>query len=413
MTVTTSARGGDGLPEVQIKRRPDGTRYVQPYLGRSRVTGRAIRPYRSFPDDMTDEEVEDAARRWLATVGAAIGLGTTCRLGELLEVYVDSLEQSGAPANTVRSYRAWARSYAVPIASLDARSVTTWMVERLFGELMVKGGHGGTPLSATTVRSFAWFLSGAYRWLVAIGICEQNPCTEARIPVPYPHEALALDEGAMGSIVPALRHEISASAEGKAAARRRCVAFLALVALYTGVRVGEACALRRGDVQARGILHVCGTVTEAGGLRRQPATKGRRPRNVAMPAQLLADCRAHVEWEDHLLGREGVSALSGLPLATLDGGWLRPTAVSREFGALARDWGMPEGTSFHTLRHTHATLALMQEGADPRTVSERLGHADVATTLRIYGHVLPGRDRQVADLFADVAERMSSTGEDG
>ena len=51
--------------------------------------------------------------------------------------------------------------------------------------------------------------------------------------------------------------------------------------------------------------------------------------------------------------------------------------------------------------------------ADMRTVSERLGHADVATTMRIYGHVLPGRDEQAADLFAEVAERMSSTGEDG
>ena len=27
-----------------------------------------------------------------------------------------------------------------------------------------------------------------------------------------------------------------------------------------------------------------------------------------------------------------------------------------------------------------------------RTVQERLGHADVATTLRLYGHVMPGRD---------------------
>ena len=52
-----------GGQEIEIKRRSDGIRYVQPYLGRSRVTGRMIRPYKSFPASMTDEEVEEAV--WL------------------------------------------------------------------------------------------------------------------------------------------------------------------------------------------------------------------------------------------------------------------------------------------------------------------------------------------------------------
>jgi integrase len=56
---------------------------------------------------------------------------------------------------------------------------------------------------------------------------------------------------------------------------------------------------------------------------------------------------------------------------------------------------------FHTLRHTHATL-LIASGVDAKTVSERLGHADVATTLRYYGHVMPGRDRQAAARFDEI-----------
>ena len=43
---------------------------------------------------------------------------------------------------------------------------------------------------------------------------------------------------------------------------------------------------------------------------------------------------------------------------------------------------------FHDLRHTAATL-LITRGVNIKVVSEMLGHADVATTMRIYAHVLP------------------------
>ncbi|MDY4534166.1 MAG: hypothetical protein SPD98_02810, partial [Tractidigestivibacter sp.] len=43
-----------------------------------------------------------------------------------------------------------------------------------------------------------------------------------------------------------------------------------------------------------------------------------------------------------------------------------------------------------------------------KTVSERLGHADEAITLRVYAHVMPGRDQAAAEAFerfADEARR--------
>lgn len=46
------------------------------------------------------------------------------------------------------------------------------------------------------------------------------------------------------------------------------------------------------------------------------------------------------------------------------------------------------GVRLHDLRHTFATLAL-DAGYDYREVSEWLGHADYATTLRVYAHWIP------------------------
>ncbi len=48
---------------------------------------------------------------------------------------------------------------------------------------------------------------------------------------------------------------------------------------------------------------------------------------------------------------------------------------------------------FHDLRHTAATLLLLQ-GVHPKVVSEMLGHASIAITLDLYSHVLPDMHRE-------------------
>lgn len=51
---------------------------------------------------------------------------------------------------------------------------------------------------------------------------------------------------------------------------------------------------------------------------------------------------------------------------------------------------------FHDMRHTHATI-LLSQGVDIKTISERLGHADIQTTLNIYADVLKELDEQSAN----------------
>jgi integrase len=53
----------------------------------------------------------------------------------------------------------------------------------------------------------------------------------------------------------------------------------------------------------------------------------------------------------------------------------------------------------HDLRHTHATL-LLAKGVPVKVVSERLGHAGPTITLQVYAHVMPGNQRDDAELFA-------------
>lgn len=54
--------------------------------------------------------------------------------------------------------------------------------------------------------------------------------------------------------------------------------------------------------------------------------------------------------------------------------------------------------TFHALRHTHATL-LISNGENVKVVSERLGHADIATTLNTYTHVMEDMKNNTANLL--------------
>ena len=75
-----------------------------------------------------------------------------------------------------------------------------------------------------------------------------------------------------------------------------------------------------------------------------------------------------------------------------------PDAITLDFTELIRKVGLALLT-VHGLRHAYVTL-LLEAGINPKVVSERLGHATIATTMNIYSHVLPGLQESAA-LAAD------------
>lgn len=57
---------------------------------------------------------------------------------------------------------------------------------------------------------------------------------------------------------------------------------------------------------------------------------------------------------------------------------------------------------YHSLRHTHATM-LIENGANPKDVQARLGHANISTTLQTYTHDTEEMQNQTVDIFEKVA----------
>lgn len=390
------ARGGDARPGavtvgVSVRQDPRGTWYCRPYLGTDPVTGRAVRPYRSFPEARSESEALELAEAW------AEGLRDR-RLSSVLSAYCETVAAMGAPRghgprpNTARAYRTNARRVdeALPgatVDSLDARQVTS-MYRRLMAP-----PPAGRGLSPRTVAGLHWFLSGALAWAVRQGYCDSSPMADVDRPTALAgpgEEARPLDEASAGELGRWTRDALAAPG-GWTEAKRGALGVA--IGLGTGMRAGEVAGLLRRSRRASvPDLLVDGTAVEAGGLHRQPVPKGGSSRVVAVDPGLDALVAA-------ALGEQGPLG-PDVPIVTVSGKLTAPSELNDALRAACAEVGLPPWVHFHTLRHTHATV-LLAHGSSIRDVQERLGHADVSTTLRLYGHVLPGRDAAAARAFAE------------
>ena len=188
--------------------------------------------------------------------------------------------------------------------------------------------------------------------------------------------------------------------------RGRVFYSIAVVALGTGMRRGELCALRWRDVDLDGsslLVERSLEQTRKGGLRFKSAKTARGRRTISLSSAVVAELRSHwkKQQEERLALGVGKAPPEGLVFATWEGEPRQPDGLSKEFSEAMNDMGLPHVT-LHTLRHTHASQ-LITSGMDILTVSRRLGHSSPAITLTVYGHLLSPKDDAAAIMQATFA----------
>jgi integrase len=179
---------------------------------------------------------------------------------------------------------------------------------------------------------------------------------------------------------------------------------LILTLARTGIRLGEALALRREDLD----FAQCQLwVRRTWGRRAIGTPKTGKARRVDMSDQLQAVLESHVTLraaEAALAGRADPAWLFVDPQRRDDRLPLTPSIFYRTvWWPLLRRSGLRYRVP-HTLRHTFASL-LLQHGDSVTYVRDQLGHSSIRMTVDTYGHLVPGANRDAVNRLDDATGR--------
>ena len=157
-----------------------------------------------------------------------------------------------------------------------------------------------------------------------------------------------------------------------------------LLALLTGVRIGELCALRwdhvlldskllRVDASMQRMKNLSPnagskTVVVIGAPKSQCSI-----RTIPMPDYLVDLCHKLRPSDPEAFVLTGTAA-----------SYMEPRTVQRKFAKYAEDCGL-ENVTVHTCRHTFATRCI-EAGFEIKSLSEIMGHANVSITMNRYVH---------------------------
>lgn len=156
-------------------------------------------------------------------------------------------------------------------------------------------------------------------------------------------------------------------------------AFIYLAA-DTGARRGEICGLQWRDVDFKKqqivIRNNLQYSKEKGVYVVSP--KGGKPRTVDIGADTVSLLKAHQKEQAQLRLSKWVFSIDG------EDAPMFPHTPTRYFKKFGEKYNIP-GFHPHGLRHTSASLSLTN-GADVKSIADRLGHKDASVTLRMYAH---------------------------
>lgn len=182
-----------------------------------------------------------------------------------------------------------------------------------------------------------------------------------------------------------------------------------LLAIFTGMRRGEVLGLKWDDVDFENkkirIKRSLCFVSGKGLIFKEPKTK-KSKRQISISQHVVNVLKKHKQKQEFQKEKLGVQYQdNNLIVCTDDGKPLDPRNLLRQFYRLIEEANVPR-ISFHDLRHTHATI-LMQQGENPKVVSERLGHSRVGITLDLYSHVSDDLQEQAAEKFENALLKQS------
>jgi integrase len=291
-----------------------------------------------------------------------------------LEIWISEYSTQSCKPITISTYQGQIDKHIKPaLGNVKLTSLNTMQIQKLLNDL-----SRNKNLSPKSVKNVHGIIHKSLSQAVKLHYIPYNPTDACELPRMKQKEIRPLTEDEVKGFLAEIE-------KGEQFAR------LFKVALFTGMREGEICGLSWNAVDFKK-----GTITvkqqlqkekEKGGSFYIATTKNDKARTITAAPFVMKILREERAEQAKLRFEMGISWKNdwNLVFTYPDGSHTIPRTVLKHFKAVMAKLGRPDAR-FHDLRHTYAVMSL-QEGDDPKTVQENLGHATASFTLDVYGHV--------------------------
>lgn len=278
--------------------------------------------------------------------------------------------KSRTKESTRNKYHNILEDYILPVygeKTLD--TITYEFIESHCSYLLISGGKKGLGLSAKTVTDVLSVIRNVLKFAVRKGM--YVPCDGSTIQVKCTTKQMrVLSETEQEQLCKYILSEPEPCNIG------------ILVCLFTGLRVGEICALRWEDVSfSDQTIHIHHTLQRI----QNQSDNGSKTKIVVTTPKSSCSIRT-IPIPDELsevLATHKKSSV-GYLLTNDEDKYVEPRTMQNKFKKALKMSGI-ESANFHAIRHTFATRCI-ELGFDVKSLSEILGHANVNITMNRYVH---------------------------
>ena len=281
------------------------------------------------------------------------------------------------------------------LGSFKVRSLTPLKIQEFINQIYEENSQNYARLIRIVLGSSLKYA------VVPLGIISSSPCEYIKLPkTDKPSEAPCVDLETIQKAFNEIRTPYNVAL---------------MVALHTGLRLGEVFALNWGDIDLNNkIIDVNKTLSYSSKLWRISTPKTNESRRRIPFGDSLRDLLLSYRSEQLKnrmeYGRFYVKNYIKDGVVNFESGEDADFLLTEKWGMFAKPSNMERycrkyGFRFHWLRHTHAT-SLMDSGVNPKIVKERLGHSNVSITLQTYTHPTEAAQRAAVDIFEENVSKM-------
>lgn len=369
-------------------------------------------PYRTTVEAKDEKDAEKKLALFVEQVKKGNFINTNYTFAEFAQIWLDNKIKPNVGARCVKKYLGALNNRILPyIGNIKLKDLTKQKLENYFNTIKntktnYEKRKENSFVKPATVKKWKSIIHACLEYAVDCELLHKNPCDKIKIIFTN-----STDENRIKDLVKAKKEKINyynfeefkkvcslfekeflqyyfdntipSDKKTREIGRR----FISLLALKSGMRRSELFGLTRED------LSIENATFEVNKSRQQVVGEGRVTtypktdssiRIKALPKSILSLLKLYYNYLDTIHYKNAYI----FDYLSIDGtcSWFDKW----------QDKNNIRNIRFHDMRHTHATI-LLYLGVDVKTISERLGHSDIQTTLNIYADVLKELDKQSAE----------------